>query len=102
MSSRKDSPERPKTSRRRKRRSLAAPHLYQSAARREEQPEASEARAHFHREKERRAARVRPHDHPLEQARRSYQALLASEAQTARGGRPRKVAARKPAAAPEG
>jgi hypothetical protein len=51
------------------------------------------AREHYHREKERRAARGRPADHPLEQARRAYQELLAKEAEQVRGGRPRKVVA---------
>lgn len=51
------------------------------------------AREHYHREKARRAERARPADHPLEQARRAYQELLAKEAEQARGGRPRKVVA---------
>jgi len=53
------------------------------------------ARDHYQREKERRANRTRPHDHPLEQAHRAYQALLAADAAKARGGRPKKVAATK-------
>jgi hypothetical protein len=48
------------------------------------------AREHYRREKARRAERTRPPDHPLEQARRAYQALLAADAERARGGRPRK------------
>jgi hypothetical protein len=57
--------------------------------------EATAAREHYHREKARRAGRGRPADHPLEQARRAYQELLAREAEQAKGGRPRKVAAAK-------
>jgi hypothetical protein len=49
------------------------------------------ARAHFHREKAARAGRVRTADHPLEQARRAYEALLAKDAERARGGRPKKA-----------
>ena len=48
------------------------------------------AREHYHREKARRAGRERPADHPLEQARRAYDELLAKEAEKAKGGRPRK------------
>lgn len=51
------------------------------------------AREHYHREKARRAGRTRPANHPLEQARRAYQELLAKEAEQAKGGRPRKVVA---------
>jgi hypothetical protein len=51
------------------------------------------AREHYRREKARRAARARPPEHPLEQARRAYHALLASDAERARGGRPRKTGA---------
>jgi hypothetical protein len=51
------------------------------------------AREHYHREKARRAGRERPADHPLEQARRAYHALLAKEAEQAKGGRPRKIVA---------
>ena len=51
------------------------------------------AREHYHREKARRAGRERPADHPLEQARHAYHALLAKEAERAKGGRPRKVVA---------
>jgi hypothetical protein len=54
------------------------------------------AREHYHREKARRAERARPADHPLEQARRAYQELLAREAEQAKGGRPRKVVTAKP------
>jgi hypothetical protein len=51
----------------------------------------STAREHYHREKARRAGRERPADHPLEQARRAYEELLAKEAEQAKGGRPRKI-----------
>ena len=51
------------------------------------------AREHYRREKERRAGRTRPPEHPLEQARRAYHALLAADAERAKGGRPKKTAA---------
>jgi hypothetical protein len=59
------------------------------------------AREHYRREKERRAMRSRPPEHPLEQARRAYHALLAADAERAKGGRPKKggpPVARKPKA----
>ena len=59
------------------------------------------AREHYRREKERRAARERPPEHPLEQARRAYHALLAADAERAKGGRPRKTGAQ-PARKPKG
>ena len=49
------------------------------------------AREHYRREKARRAERVRPAEHPLEQARRAYHALLAADAERAKGGRPKKL-----------
>lgn len=51
------------------------------------------AREHYHREKARRASRPRDAEHPLEQARRAYHALLAKEAEQAKGGRPKKIVA---------
>lgn len=45
--------------------------------------------------------RARPPEHPLEQARRAYHALLAADAERAKGGRPKKTGtppARKPKA----
>jgi hypothetical protein len=54
------------------------------------------AREHYRREKARRAARVRPPEHPLEQARRAYHALLAADAERAKGGRPKKAGAAVP------
>jgi hypothetical protein len=48
---------------------------------------------HYRREKERRATRARAAEHPLEQARRAYHALLAADAERAKGGRPRKTGA---------
>src|SRR2546423_11191438 len=48
------------------------------------------AREHYRREKAQRAHRVRTAEHPLEQARRAYDALLAADAERARGGRPKK------------
>jgi hypothetical protein len=49
------------------------------------------AREHYRREKARRAERIRPSEHPLEQARRAYHALLAADAERAKGGRPKKT-----------
>ena len=48
------------------------------------------AREHYRREKARRAERLRPAEHPLEQARRAYHALLEADAERAKGGRPKK------------
>jgi hypothetical protein len=59
----------------------------------EGEPNHEPAREHYRREKARRAERVRPPEHPLEQARRAYHALLAADAERARGGRPKKTAA---------
>jgi hypothetical protein len=62
------------------------------------------AREHYRREKARRAERHRPPEHPLEQARRAYEALLAADAERAKGGRPRKepkAKAATPSADPE-
>jgi hypothetical protein len=57
------------------------------------------ARDLYLREKARRAHRVNQDpNHPLSQARRQYEALLASEAEAGRGGRPKKVVAAKNAA----
>lgn len=57
------------------------------------------ARDLYLREKARRARRVElDHDHPLAQARRQYDALLAAEAESGRGGRPKKIVAAKKAA----
>jgi hypothetical protein len=57
------------------------------------------ARDLYVREKARRAHRVKQDpNHPLSQARRQYEALLASEAESGRGGRPKKVVAAKNAA----
>jgi hypothetical protein len=51
------------------------------------------------REKARRAHRQKADaDHPLAQAQRQYKALLASEAEAGRGGRPKKMVADKKAA----
>jgi hypothetical protein len=57
------------------------------------------ARDLYLREKARRASRAQQDpDHPMSQARRQYEALLAAEAEAGRGGRPRKVVAAKAAA----
>jgi hypothetical protein len=57
---------------------------------RERTPTELAAREHYRREKARRAGRTRPPEHPLEQARRAYDALLAADAERAKGGRPKK------------
>lgn len=57
------------------------------------------ARDLYLREKARRANRHQQDaNHPLAQAQRQYQALLASEAEAGRGGRPKKMVAAKKAA----
>jgi hypothetical protein len=57
------------------------------------------ARDLYVREKARRAHRVKADpNHPLSQAQRQYDALLASEAEAGRGGRPKKMVAAKTAA----
>jgi hypothetical protein len=57
------------------------------------------ARDLYLREKARRANRVQQDpEHPMSQARRQYEALLAAEAEAGRGGRPKKVVAAKNAA----
>lgn len=66
-----------------------------------EQPfEALTPREHYLRERARRAARQLPVDHPLEEARRAYAALLAEEAESRKGGRPKKVITQKARQAP--
>ena len=57
------------------------------------EPRHEAAREHYRRDKERRAARARPPEHPLAQARRAYHALLAADAERAKGGRPKKTGA---------
>lgn len=57
------------------------------------------ARDLYLREKARRASQVQQDpEHPMSQARRQYEALLAAEAEAGRGGRPKKVVAAKNAA----
>jgi hypothetical protein len=56
------------------------------------------ARDLYLREKARRARVAQDPDHPMSQARRQYEALLAAEAEAGRGGRPKKVVAAKNAA----
>ena len=57
------------------------------------------ARDLYVREKARRAHRVNADpNHPMSQARRQYEALLAAEAEAGRGGRPKKVVAARNAA----
>jgi hypothetical protein len=57
------------------------------------------ARDLYLREKARRAHKVQADDnHPMVQAQRQYQALLAAEAEAGRGGRPKKMVAERKAA----
>ncbi len=57
------------------------------------------ARDLYLREKARRAGRQQiDTDHPLAQAQRQYQALLAAEAEAGRGGRPKKIVVSRKAA----
>lgn len=72
------------------RRAAKTPATPASAVVAEGEPTDEAAREHYRREKERRAQRVRPPEHPLEQARRAYHALLAADAERAKGGRPKK------------
>jgi hypothetical protein len=66
-----------------------------------EQPfEALTPLEHYLRERARRAQRQRGQDHPLEEARRAYEALLAQEAESRKGGRPRKMVTQKARLAP--
>ena len=60
-----------------------------------EAPTAGSARELYHREKARRVGHQRPKDHPLEQARRAYEELLAKDAERTKGGRPKKTAVSK-------
>lgn len=92
MSAANEKPPRKRRARtRRASRTPSSPSTYVGAA--ENSHATTAAREHYHREKARRAGRARPADHPLEQARRAYQELLAKEAEKAKGGRPRKVVA---------
>jgi hypothetical protein len=50
------------------------------------------ARELYKREKARRLNHQRTMDHPLEQARRAYEELLAKDAERTKGGRPKKAA----------
>jgi hypothetical protein len=81
---------------RRTRRAPVGAKLYKPSTGEQEPADLTPASEHYQREKARRANRSRPHDHPLEQARRAYQELLASDAAKMRGGRPRKVVTGKP------
>ena len=57
------------------------------------------ARELYVREKARRAHKItQDPEHPMSQARRQYEALLAAEAEAGRGGRPKKVVAARNAA----
>jgi hypothetical protein len=80
------------------RRNETSPALERSSHVRVDEATTEAARQHYRQEKERRAARTRPPEHPLEQARRAYHALLAADAERAKGGRPKKGGApvRKP------
>jgi hypothetical protein len=72
------------------RRQSPAPARRESTFARDTESTEHAAREHYRREKARRAERVRPPEHPLEQARRAYHALLAADAARAKGGRPKK------------
>ena len=76
----------------RARRQIPTPTRRESTFAGEAEPTDLAAREHYRREKARRAERVRPPEHPLEQARRAYHALLAADAERAKGGRPKKAA----------
>lgn len=74
------------------RRASSRERLYEPSRPEPEQPfEALTPREHYLRERARRAQRQLPQDHPLEEARRAYEALLAQEAESRKGGRPKKV-----------
>ena len=101
--SRDDDRQRPTATRgRRARRDRAGSELYKPSSAPRTPPSTtpsvsrSSASELYHREKARRANRERPEDHPMEQARRAYQDLLASDAAKMRGGRPKKMVTRKP------
>jgi len=74
----------------RTRRASSTPSRTEPAFPGDNEPTDVAAREHYRREKARRAERVRPPEHPLEQARRAYHALLAADAERAKGGRPKK------------
>lgn len=94
--SRDDQRQRPNAIRsRRSRRERGTAEVYKPSTAAPEPTDRSPASEHYHREKARRANRSRPPDHPLEQARRAYHELLASDALKMRGGRPKKAVARK-------
>lgn len=75
------------------RRASKTPAISQSTPAAGRESDEEDAREHYRREKARRAHRVRTPEHPLEQARRAYHALLAADAERAKGGRPKKTAA---------
>lgn len=62
---------------------------------------ASTARDHYNREKARRAKRALPENEAMAAARREYLAMLEADAAKGKGGRPRKNAAKRSAAADE-
>lgn len=55
-------------------------------------------REHYRREKERREKAAKPESELMAAARREYEALLAAQATKGKGGRPKKNAAKRPAA----
>ena len=84
------------------RRANSRERLYEPSRPEPEQPFAVlSPREHYLRERARRAERQRPQDHPLEEARRAYETLLAVEAESRKGGRPRKVVSQKRQAPPD-
>ena len=97
MSTRDDKRHRVKAARsRRVPRQRAGSAVYKPATADQDPADLTPASAHYHREKARRANRSRPHDHPMEQARRAYQAQLAADAAKMKGGRPKKIVSHKP------
>ena len=99
MSSRDDKPKAAKATRkRRSQRQSSRSELYKSSTDRTTGEKDTPARVHYQREKARRAEVTRPPDHPLEQARRAYEAQLAADAAARKGGRPKKTTPKKPSA----
>ena len=81
----------PRKATRARRKTVRAPYAPSTAAVPEDSSTAS-ARELYKQEKARRVGHQRPKDHPLEEARRAYEALLAKDAERTKGGRPKKTA----------
>jgi hypothetical protein len=86
----------PRKATRARRKTVRAPYAPSTPVAAEDSSTAS-ARELYQREKARRVGHQRPKDHPLEQARRAYEALLAKDAERTKGGRPKKTATSKSA-----